>query len=125
VTDTLIDEHGQEWKIHPKAGYVYRIVDRKVVYQHREILFAALGLGPHGCSYCGEQIDWLRANNQTHGSWDGILVVDHRDHDRGNNTLANLAAACQRCNMRRRMAFIKSAERPGNIDVSAASPPVS
>ena len=107
----MLDAEGIAWKIHPKNGYVYRIVARKVVYQHREVLYDEIGPGPHPCAHCGTLVDWIRANNQTAGSWDGILVVDHRDHDRGNNTPANLVPACQRCNMRRRIAWVKQTIR--------------
>jgi hypothetical protein len=59
---------------------------------HRVILFGEIGPGPHLCRWCGRDVDWM------HGLADGALVVDHVDHDRGNNDPSNLVASCHPCN---------------------------
>lgn len=87
------------------SGYIYRVEARKIIYQHREVLFDAIGYGPHHCHHCGMDINWNIGNNRTarsHPGWGGILVVDHLDHDRSNNALSNLAPSCQPCNLRYR-----------------------
>jgi hypothetical protein len=40
-----------------------------------------------------------------------VLVVDHHDHDRGNNAIGNLRLACQHCNLSRRMAWVRNAKK--------------
>jgi hypothetical protein len=96
------------------SGYIYRVENRAIVYQHREVLFDHIGLGPHLCEYCGCHVNWRMGNNRssrTDRTWKGVLVVDHRDGDKGNNLLANLAIACQPCNLRLARAYRPSALR--------------
>lgn len=60
------------------------------VYEHRLVLFEAIGGGEHSCRWCGRGVTW-RVD----------LEVDHIDHDRLNNALSNLAPSCHGCNTRR------------------------
>lgn len=60
------------------------------VYEHRAVLFAALGAGSHPCHHCGKVI-----------TWGSDLQADHLDYDRANNALSNLVPSCHRCNTRR------------------------
>ena len=60
------------------------------VYEHRLVLYEALGPGPQECWWCGTTVEW----------GDG-LHVDHLDHDRSNNNRANLVPSCQPCNQGR------------------------
>lgn len=67
------------------------------VYEHRLVLFNAIGYGPHKCNWCPKMLDWH----------DG-LTVDHLDWDTTNNELSNLVPACLNCNSSR----VKSMEKP-------------
>lgn len=60
------------------------------VYEHRLVLFEAIGPGTHGCHWCEAGVTW------------GVdLEADHLDHDRANNDRANLVPSCHGCNTRR------------------------
>lgn len=60
------------------------------VYAHRMVLFDAVNGADQPCYRCGIALAW------------GIdLHVDHLDGDKTNNALANLAAVCSRCNVKR------------------------
>lgn len=52
--------------------------------------------GPHRCRWCESLVDWA------HGVDEGALVVDHLDHNRGNNDPSNLVPSCHPCNSVRR-----------------------
>lgn len=77
----LVKDH----PISPKSG---------VLYEHRMVLYDAIGPGPHACNWCGTRIDWG-------ASGDSKLVVDHLDNDKQNNVLENLKPSCSRCNSNR------------------------
>jgi 5-methylcytosine-specific restriction endonuclease McrA len=82
------------WTGHPLAAA------GGAVMVHRTVLYESIGPGEHPCRWCGRLVDWGK-------SWPGdvgALVVDHLDHDRGNNALENLVASCQPCNLSRRKA---------------------
>lgn len=68
-----------------------------IVYEHRRVLFDAIGYGPHPCRWCGRPVDW-RAGKRTAR---GALVVDHVDGDKSNNDLSNLVPSCHGCNCTR------------------------
>lgn len=58
------------------------------VYIHREVLYDAIGEGPHQCHWgCGTELHW-RVN----------LTVDHLDSNKQNNEITNLVPSCQTCN---------------------------
>lgn len=65
------------------------------VYEHRKVLFDAVGNDANKCEMCGA--DW---------SWESIYYshVDHIDGDVTNNTLDNLRPLCNTCNSRRNLA---------------------
>lgn len=71
--------------IAPKSG---------VLYEHRMVLYDALGEGPHACHWCGVVVDWRKKGR-------GKLVVDHLDGNKEHNSLSNLVASCHRCNSTR------------------------
>lgn len=60
------------------------------VYEHRAVLFDAIGYGPHRCHWCETAINW-RAG----------LHVDHLNAVKTDNRRANLVESCQPCNVRR------------------------
>lgn len=66
------------------------------VFEHRKVLFASIGDGPHPCHWCGEQVNWVKDRCIT-----GALVPDHLDGDKANNDISNLVPACNRCNTAR------------------------
>lgn len=63
------------------------------VYEHRLVLYAILGDGPHPCHWCRKPLNW-GAN----------LHVDHLDDNPVNNTPANLVPSCSGCNIGRERA---------------------
>lgn len=103
-TQPIAPPRVDQWRV-MSSGYIYRVEARRIIYQHREVLFDAIGYGPHRCHYCATPINWDMGNNRssrTNRTWGAVLVVDHLDHDRSNNALANLAPSCQPCNLRHR-----------------------
>lgn len=83
------------------AGYVMRLdrnhpvsSSRGYLYQHRMVLFDAIGAGVHPCHWCKDEVEW-----GAHGR--RRLVVDHIDSDKRNNVLSNLVPSCHRCNSTR------------------------
>lgn len=80
-----------------KASAVdHPLATRGYVYEHRMILFDAIGNGPHPCYWCTAPVQWIKGACSK-----GALVVDHLDGDKQNNALGNLVPACNRCNANR------------------------
>lgn len=65
------------------------------VYVHRQVLYDAIGPGPHSCHWCGTQIDWKPKGAP------GELQPDHLNNDGADNRLENLVPSCRRCNSTR------------------------
>lgn len=89
-----------EWRVTDHGYMMKRDVEHPLstrtgyLYQHRAVLYDAIGQGPHKCHWCGTEIDWgLRGGRK--------LVVDHLDGDKRNNDRANLVQSCHRCNATR------------------------
>lgn len=59
-------------------------------FEHRVVLYDAIGPGSHPCNWCGKQV-----------SWGSDLQTDHVDHDPQNNAPDNLVPSCGPCNVRR------------------------
>jgi len=77
-----------------KAGYVRLYMpthplasSNGKVYQHRQVLYDAMGYGPHLCYKCNAHINWNVG-----------LEVDHFDRVRFNNDIDNLGPICLPCN---------------------------
>jgi len=66
------------------------------VYEHRLVLYDAIGEGPHNCHWCKTPVLWIKGLCRK-----GSLVPDHLDGDKTNNTLSNLVPACNPCNSNR------------------------
>lgn len=66
------------------------------VYEHRQVLYDAIGSGPHACRWCGTPVDWIKGRCIR-----GALVPDHIDGVKTNNALDNLVPACNSCNVAR------------------------
>lgn len=75
---------------HPIAGR------RRQVFEHRVVLYDAIGPGSHPCHWCAKVVDWGASVPDPEA-----LVVDHIDGDPSNNHLANLVPSCISCNSRR------------------------
>jgi hypothetical protein len=65
-----------------------------VLYEHRAVLFGAIGEGPHACRWCDRLVVWR-------GKGRGKLVVDHLDGVKTNNDPSNLLPSCAQCNSTR------------------------
>lgn len=76
-------------------------------YEHRVILFDAIGPGWHPCHHCGMQVSW----ELTYPESVDALVVDHLDEDRANNHLENLVPSCNPCNFARSNRWVKQRRR--------------
>lgn len=82
-------DHSAGYKLVGMPGH--QLADSKgTVYEHRLVLFNRIGAGPHGCHWCGTQVDWS----------DG-LEADHLNNRRDDNRSANLVPSCHGCNTRR------------------------
>lgn len=66
-------------------------------YEHRVVLYDAIGGGPHACHWCGTTVRWT--NDGQHAP--DRLTVDHLDGVKNNNDLGNLVPACGPCNVAR------------------------
>lgn len=89
--------HGRRYRVvyqpgHPVAGL------RGMAYEHRVVLYDRIGLGPHGCHWCGVPVRWDAAKLD-----DDALQVDHLNSIGDDNRPANLVPACRPCNTRRAM----------------------
>ena len=65
------------------------------VWEHRAVLFDAIGYGPHPCHWCQHPVDWQAEHRPD------ALHVDHLDGVGDNNDLANLVPSCPTCNTNR------------------------
>lgn len=108
---TRFKKHGSVWetrRAEAGAGNInyagYKRITRKGhpiaqsggrIFEHRYVLYEAIGPGFHPCHHCNKQVSWdySQANNT-----DLCLVVDHLDFDRLNNNISNLVPSCFNCN---------------------------
>lgn len=75
-------------QIHPLAGAQGKLLE------HRQVLYDAIGPGPHPCKWCSKMLTWK-------GTPGLRINVDHLDFDRVNNVLLNLVVSCLDCNTKR------------------------
>lgn len=65
------------------------------VYEHRVVLFDAIGEGPHACHWCGIEVHWFPSDG------DKELQPDHLNSIRDDNRPENLVPSCRGCNTTR------------------------
>jgi hypothetical protein len=61
-------------------------------YEHRVVLYDAIGPGPHPCHWCQRPVDWLPKGHPD------SLEPDHLNDDGLDNRIENLVPACRSCN---------------------------
>lgn len=71
------------------------------VYEHRKVLYDAIGSGSHPCHWCKMPVEWHKRSLSKDS-----LIPDHLDGDKTNNSRENLVPACNRCNARRGMFMV-------------------
>lgn len=91
LTNGYVGIGGSQHELTSSNGYLL---------EHRQVLFDAIGYGPHSCHWCAKPVDWVKGPLRK-GHLDGVLVPDHLDGDKTNNVLANLVPACHRRNLAR------------------------
>jgi hypothetical protein len=64
-------------------------------YEHRVVLYDAIGPGPHACHWCSAEVDWLTKGDPAN------LLPDHVNGDGADNRIANLVPSCMTCNTAR------------------------
>lgn len=64
------------------------------VYEHRAVLYDAIGPGWHKCFYCTTDVCWEHRWPKDRDA----LTVDHLDGDKLNNDPTNLVPCCAPCN---------------------------
>ena len=64
-------------------------------YEHRVVLYDAIGGGSHACHWCGVEVHWKPEPGQRR------LDVDHLDGVKHHNTPDNLVPSCTACNTSR------------------------
>lgn len=68
---------------------------RGIVYEHRMVLYDAIGEGPHPCHYCGIELNWVARGEP------GELQPDHVNNMGDDNRIENLVPCCRSCNTAR------------------------
>lgn len=66
-----------------------------IVYVHRQVLFDAIGVGPHTCHWCGVLVEWVGKCEPNE------LQPDHLNGDGADNRIENLVPSCRTCNTTR------------------------
>jgi hypothetical protein len=80
------------------------VPSKGMVFEHRAVLWHALGEGVHPCHWCGRDLDWF-------GTFPNKLLVDHIDGNRLHNHPSNLVPACKTCNGSRNTLAVSLAMR--------------
>jgi hypothetical protein len=86
-------------KGHPLA------TERGALYEHRAVLYEAIGPGVHACHWCGRSVSW----DLSFPSSLDALVVDHVDGGKLHNDPSNLVPSCHACNTTRSLGSQASA----------------
>jgi hypothetical protein len=97
--------HSNGYVMVPASGHVLAHGSSHA-YEHRLVYHKHHGDGPFNCHWCGCAVTW------------GDLHIDHLDDNKTNNAVANLAATCPPCNMKRGQTKARNTWR-SKIGVSA------
>lgn len=84
------------YRAHSRAGHPLAS-SQGHLFDHRAVLYDAIGPGAHPCHWCGVMVAWEDPHPLG-------LEVDHLDGDKLNNEAANLVPTCHGDNTRRWMA---------------------
>lgn len=98
-----VDKRAYSYRSRHSSGYVciqeptHPLAVNGRVFEHRKVLFEAIGAGHHPCHWCAVVVEWMRKGTARRST----LVVDHLDGDKANNARDNLVPSCSRCNWSR------------------------
>ena len=102
--------HSMGYQLIKRAGHPVSRDATGWVYEHRVVLFDAIGPGWHACHHCGMSVSW----ELTYPENPDALVVDHLDEDRANNERSNLVPSCAPCNFARSNRWVKQRRKASN-----------
>lgn len=103
-------DHSMGYQLIRRPGHpLAQVSSGEWVYEHRVVLYEAIGPGAHSCHWCGTEVTWHRTYPQDANA----LVVDHVDENRVNNNPANLVPSCGPCNFQRSSRWVKRQRQEG------------
>jgi hypothetical protein len=98
VAGCACGKHKAGWASRTKYRLLFSQHDHPIanrggwLYEHRKVLYDAIGPGPHPCHWCSVVLTW--------GGMKGI-ISDHMNRNKRDNRPENLVPSCQTCNTTR------------------------